>query len=145
MKIDGLNPEQLSLLAKWEAADKNQRRFREEELELRSQVMRSVFGMDKDVTDTDTYKGTHYAALPSGWRLKVECKTDYKLTNKEGQTDAALDALSEGEADLLVRWTPELSVSNYKSLPAEKQALFANALTIKNASPAFELVAPKVK
>ncbi|MFZ1074786.1 MAG: hypothetical protein WAN50_00200 [Minisyncoccia bacterium] len=144
MNVAPLSPAQQQLVAEWQAADSAQKKWRETELALRSRVMREVYMMDKDTTAIDEWKGTHYAPLSQGYRLKTENKTDYNLKAGE-ELDAALDAIGDDVADLLVKWKPELSVSIYKQLPAEKQALLCASLTIKNASPSLEIVAPKVK
>ncbi len=133
----------LTLISLWRDADLRQRKARTEELELRSRIIKEVFGFDPSVTSPDDYAGTHYAHLPNGWSLKSENKIDYKLTNKNGETDKVLEDIPSHIAAMLVKWEPSLSVSVYKMLTNEQQKTLLPALTIKNATPSFSLVPPK--
>ena len=140
-----LSTTQLALIQEWQEADKNQKAWRQKELELRTRVEGEIFNRDQASTAPEQYAGTHYVDLNQGWRLKSTNTLDYKLTNKDGQTDAALEHFSDDLAALLVKWEPSLSVSNYKLLTDAQRALLSSCLTIRNSSPSIELIAPKVK
>ncbi len=61
------------------------------------------------------------------------------------ETDEALEHFSEDMAPMLVKWTPTLSVSNFKKLSEAEQAHFDKALEIKDGAPTLEIKAPKAK
>ena len=143
MNIAGLNATQLALLAKHQDAAKQLAALKAQESELRKQVMVDIFGLSQETAAPETYKGTHCAELNNGYKLKAECSLDFKVTNKDGKLDDILDKFDSTTADLLVAWEPKLSVSVYKKLTPEQQALFADVLTIKNSSPSISVVAPK--
>jgi hypothetical protein len=131
-----------TLLATWEAKSKLLKALRDEEMELRRAVVARRFSEVKA-----DQAGTFYVPLSNGFRLKLEQKLDYNLSNKEGETDNALESFSDDLASLLVSWKPTLSVSTYKKLSDTEQAKFttSGALTVKPASPVVEIVAPKGK
>ena len=136
-------PEQIRLVAEWRDADNNARLWKQREAELRKLVLSACFSLAQDTSAPEDYAGTDYLLLNEGWRLKRSCSLDYKLDNKDNQVDMVLERFPAETGEMLVKWTPELSVSNYKLLASEQQRLFAPALTIRNAAPKFEIVAPK--
>ena len=104
-------------------------------------------------------EGVNTLELGNGYALKLTHKMNYTLSNsdkpKDGNTplatDAALDAIeklgNEGSfiAKRLVKWKPELSVTEYRLLLDDSPIKKAidKALKIAPATPSFELVAPK--
>lgn len=102
--------------------------------------------------------GTANFPLTDGWLLKY-CRTlDYKFdttpvddADPTGTTklDAALDAIeaasNEGKflVERLVKWTPELRVSEYNKLPPYAKAIIDGVLTTKDKAPELSLVPPK--
>ncbi len=126
-----------TLVAEWISADETLRAAKAREKELREQVVEAVFG--------DAPTGTNNHALPTGGTLSCVKKLNYKL-----DTDATL--LAQGNlagiigADLtqrLVRWKPELSISEYNKLPADARVIIDAALTITPATPTLEFKARK--
>jgi hypothetical protein len=143
--MDGqqVTPEQFALVNEWQQADKIAKEAVARERELRSQVSRELFKLEQAASSPDEYAGTKHVTLANGWRIKFVGNLDYKLNNKDNQVDHALERFPEELAALLVSWTPNLSVHNYKLLTEDQQKLFRDSLTVKNASPKLELVAPK--
>jgi hypothetical protein len=94
-------------------------------------------------------EGTNRVELGNGYHLKAVAKYNYTLANKENETERALEAMekigNEGAfiADRLVRWSPELSVKEYRSLAPEYKAVIDTVLTIKPGMPTLEIEAPK--
>ena len=133
-----LTPEDNLLLEQWYEAQKSLALLKVQEMELRKKAVARFF-------NEDDREGTMRYPLPDGFKLKAVKKQNYKLKNDAGQTDAALEKLSEDMAGMLVKWTPDLSVSNYKKLAPELQAVFNDCLEITDASPTLEIEAPKTK
>lgn len=107
-------------------------------------------------------EGTNRAALPGGFELKCQQPYSYKLDNKEGKTERALDAIAEISqqagfvADRLVSWLPELSIREFRSLntdnpaaqtPEQKAiaAILSGVLTIKPGMPQLSIEPAKAK
>ena len=101
--------------------------------------------------DEDVREGTQYIDLANGYKLKVVKKQNYKLANKENETDKALDKLEAlGErgkliAERLVKWSPELSISEYRLLGPDERGIIDEVLTVSPGLPTVELVEPKSK
>lgn len=101
--------------------------------------------------DIDVKEGTQRIPLANGYELKVVKKQNYNLNNKEGATDKALTLFEQSSpeaafiADRLVKWSPELSITEYRLLTPAQLKYFENVLTITDGAPALELVEPKAK
>lgn len=143
------------ILADWEAAKKQLDAAKELEMELRKKFV-SV------ATSADKISGTENVDLGEGWKAKTVKKVTYKLGSKvEGVSardavDAALQKIEalgdEGHfiAERLVKWTADLSLSEYKALDEhprgpEIKALLSPVLTIDSGAPTLEIVPPKSK
>lgn len=123
-----------TLIALWYAADTEMKQAKAREMDLRLQVVARC---------TDAAKpGTEHVSLPNQWKLTITKTTDYKL-DPEKTTDV-LNNFSDDLAAMLVKWKPELSVSNFKLLSDEEQKYFADCLTTKPSTPSLKLVPPKV-
>lgn len=93
--------------------------------------------------------GTHYAEAGEGYKLKYVRKIEYKIDPE--QVNDVLDALkatgNEGAfiGDRLVKWKPELSVTEYKTLPigGTYKKIIDRILTTKDGSPELTLIAPE--
>jgi hypothetical protein len=113
-------------------------------------------------------KGTQRYALAAGYSVKLVYGLDHKLGDKElvsdgvkvpiaAQVDCLLEAIeglgNEGPAiaSRIVKWTPELSVSEYEKLDldfplqAKIKALIDAILTVKPMSPQLSLEEPKAQ
>jgi hypothetical protein len=131
-----MTPEQLQLLKDWNAAKNNLNYYKDAEMTLRKQIV-------AEFTDPLKDSGTENVDMPAGYTLKIEKSLDYKLD--KDKVDEALAHFDDTTADVLVKWSPTLSVSFYKQLTPEKQALFNGCLTIKPSAPTVTIVEPKVK
>lgn len=120
------------------------------EREKRATLYTTLFPGNVDTTET--------LDLGNGFKLKATGSLNYRLTfstkdDGDKPLQNALDAIektgNEGAfiADRLVRWKPELSVSEYKKLETASpiKALIDSVLTITPGSPTLELVLPKDK
>lgn len=133
-KTDSLSDEQKELLTVWENTKAQLTKLKSYEMELRKAIV-----YDGGFFDADKTSGTEHATLGDGYKLTSVKKETYTLKNENGETDAALNNFTDSEAELLVKWTPTLSVSNYKKLSEEKQAFFNGALEIKDGAPTLEI------
>lgn len=108
-----------------------------EEMELRKEIFSMAFPSPKE--------GTNNSELQGKWILKGTYKLDRKID--EAALPAVLEQLRKQNVvtELLVKYEPKLSATNYKALSIENQRIFDQAMTIKPASPTLELIPPKTK
>jgi mRNA-degrading endonuclease HigB of HigAB toxin-antitoxin module len=101
--------------------------------------------------DADKLEGTQNIDLANGWKLKVVKKLNYKLDKTDDKTDKALEKIeklgAEGVfiAERLVKWTPELSVSEYRKLDKKFKDIIDGVLTTTPGAPSLELIDPNAK
>lgn len=133
-KVDGLSDDQKELLTVWENTKAQLTKLKTYEMELRKAIV-----YDGGFFDDSKTSGTEHSDLGDGVKLTSVKKENYTLKNENGETDAALARFTDDEAALLVKWTPTLSVSNYKKLSEEKKAFFNGALEIKEGAPTLEV------
>jgi hypothetical protein len=131
----------------WQEAERVLNAAKEREMTLRTKVMTTCF--------PNAEVGTNTLELGKGYKLKGVRKLNYNLANGQGETEAALDAISklgnEGQfiAERLVGWTPKLSLTEYKKLedtnPTHKRIkeLIDAVLTVTDGAPTLEVVVPK--
>lgn len=122
-------------LLAWRDAKKTLDAAKDAEMQMRKHIVDTHF-------DT-SHVGTQNIELGEGWKVKAVVKENYVLDGDNDKVDAALDRLEDWQAERLVKWSPRLSVSEYKKLDAEDKAVIDGVLTIKPASPTLELVPPK--
>lgn len=117
---------------------------------LRAEVVNRYFG-------SDIKEGMNNYDLGRGYTLKVTHGFNYNLSESEkpkngGVVKATSLALAriktlgnEGAfiAERLVKWTPELSITEYRKLGDEYKKIIDTALTISAASPKVEVAEPK--
>jgi len=129
-------------ILEWRAAQAALALAKEQEAALRAEVVALAFADHKD-------EGTENVELGNGWKLKAVFKIGYTLDNKDDAVDKALSKIEkaggEGEfiAGRLVKWKPELSVSEYKKLPDKFRKIIDAVLTTKPGTPSLELIEPK--
>jgi hypothetical protein len=131
-----LTAEQESKLGSWFEAKSQLNFFKERESQLRDELVKELFNVDKD-------SGSESIEIGNDYKLKATKKLDYKLNNKEGQVEAVIAILDPELSKKLVHWEPDLSVIAYKNLDAQTQKLFDGCLTIKPGKPSLEVVPPK--
>lgn len=100
-------------------------------------------------------EGTVYAPLANDWKIKAVKKKNYNLA--ASGTDTALTAYEKSagspeeygrrqlETEKLVKWKPELSISEYRAASDELKAAIADVLTITDGAPSLELIDPTKK
>lgn len=121
------------------------------EMELRQKIVKLCGNPAKT-------KGTEYAELGNGYRLKIVKKqnvgfikgSDGKKVDK-GAVDSALSAIEKRSASggfiaqELVKWKPELSLTMYEKLDTEDAAIIDKVIVTSPGSPELEIVPPKGK
>ena len=131
----------------WEAAVKALAAAKDAEAALRKEVLAEAFAFDPEALR----EGTENVELGAGYKLKAVFKISRNLNNENEAVDKVLSKIEktgpEGAfiAERLVKWKPELSVSEYKKLPEKFKKLFDEVVTSKEAMPSLELVEPKSK
>ena len=129
----------------WEAAVKAIAAAKDAEAALRKEVLAEAFAFDPEALR----EGTEIFELGNGYNLKAVFKISRNLNNENEAVDKVLAKIEktgpEGVfiAERLVKWKPELSVSEYKKLPEKFKKLFDEVVTSKEAIPALELVVQK--
>lgn len=133
-------------LLAWDNAKKALEAAKATESALRQEVLKDFYSFGGE---SDLREGTENLELGNGYRLKAVFKLSRKLENKNGETSKALFAIAENfeggklYTERLVKWSPDLSVSEYEKLPAEIRAVIDECVTSKAATPSLEIVEPK--
>lgn len=131
----------------WEQAVKALAAAKDAEAALRKEVLAEAFAFDPEALR----EGTENFELGNGYKLKAFFKISRNLNNENEAVDKVLSKIEktgpEGAfvAERLVKWKPELSVSEYKKLPEKFKKMIDEVVTSKEATPSLELVAPKSK
>ena len=129
----------------WEQAVKALAAAKDAEAALRKEVLAEAFAFDPEALR----EGTENFELGNGYKLKAVFKISRNLNNENEAVDKVLSKIekagAEGQfiAERLVKWKPELSVSEYKKLPEKFKKMIDEVVTSKEATPSLELVAPK--
>jgi hypothetical protein len=128
------------LILEQQEAAKQAAFYSKRDKELRALIYGMAFaGLD--------YGTQHNTPLGKGYFLKGKRPVNYKVD--PNTVDAALDELSqlgnEGSfvADRVIKWSPELSLTEYKNLTAEQKAIVDKVITTTPGLPTLEVVAPK--
>jgi hypothetical protein len=135
-----LTNSQTDLLARWNAAKTALATATAAEKELRAEVIK-LFS-----TETNEMKsGVENIDLGfDKWELKITHKLNYKLADKDA-VNVALASITQSMdggriiAERLVKWEPELSVSEYNKLDGAQRTLINKVLTITPATKAIEI------
>ena len=138
------------LLVSWQEAKEALEKAKEAEMFLRKKVVDFAF-------DPNKQSGTENVDLGNGYKLKAVKKLNYGfIKNDENKLDkAAIDkalakiekdgAVGELIAERLVKWTPDLSLSEYKLLSDKHKAIIDSVIVTSEGSPTLEIVEPKNK
>lgn len=135
------------LLAKWEASKKALEVAKADEMEQRKAVVAFAFDPNKKA-------GTERVELANGYELKAVKKINYGFVKTpDGKLDKnavdsalrAIEAKPNGEliAERLVKWNPDLSLTEYKQLPADMKAIIDAVIVTTDGAPSLEIVPPK--
>lgn len=158
---DGKTPyDKDNLLSDWRKAADALAKAKAREADLRGKVVACY-------SDPSKTTGTENVPLGMDWFVKVEKKLSYNLksftegVDKRGAVERMLTALcaatkdSQGNelnpelgkvvATRVVKWEPELSLTEYKQLLPGHKEIIDTVLEIKPASPTVTLVPPKEK
>lgn len=132
-------------LLAWDHAKKALDAAKALESSLRQEVLKDFYDFGGE---SDLREGTENLELGNGYKLKATFKLSRKLENKNGETENALAQIANFEngilyAERLVKWSPELSVSEYKKLPTNIREVIDACVTSKAATPSLEIVEPK--
>lgn len=144
MSFDETASRDAKILA-WQAAVEALAVAKDAEATLRRQVLAEAFAFEPEALR----EGTENFELGSGYKLKAVFKIARSLNNSDDAVDKALTRIektgAEGQfvAERLVKWKPELSVSEYKKLPDKLKKIIDEVVTSKEATPSLELIAPK--
>lgn len=143
-----------SMLADWEASKRALEVAKEAEMKLRKEVVDFNFNHEQ-------LKGTERVPLANGYELKAVKKLNYNLVSpvEGGNVIDAVDSVltqieaigPEGKfiAERLVKWSAELSVSEYNKLDdmgdtgKKIHALIDTVVETKPGAPTLEIVQPK--
>lgn len=138
------------LLVSWQEAKEALEKAKEAEMFLRKKVVDFAF-------DPNKQSGTENVDLGNGYKLKAVKKLNYGfIKNAENKLDkAAIDkalakiekdgAVGELIAERLVKWTPDLSLSEYKLLSEKHKTIIDSVIVTSEGSPTLEIVEPKNK
>jgi hypothetical protein len=120
-------------------------------VEIEARIAAVDFGFDQEKV-----KGTERIQLGNGYVAKAVKKINYGwLKNADGKVDkdkieAALqkiekDAGSVGEliAERLVKWSPELSITEYDKLNEKHRKIIDQVIVTTSGTPTLEIIAPK--
>ena len=140
------------LLAKWEASKTALEVAKADEMEWRRKIVAFAFNPEKK-------SGTERIDLENGYQAKAVKKLNYGFVKREADgkldkaaVDAALTAIETMHpagayiAENLVKWTPELSLTEYKKLVgdlAPLKAVIDKVIVTTDGAPTLEIVAPK--
>lgn len=153
VKKDGLSPDDFitvrdRLLVLWDESKKKLETAKEDEMTLR----KAFVDFASDETKTS---GTENIELGNGYQAKAGKKENYGfIKSAEGKIDKrAIDkALDEIEstvengavfAERLINWTPSLSLTEYKQIPASAKAIIDKVIVVTSGAPTLEIKAPK--
>ncbi|QEG09350.1 hypothetical protein PM395_gp56 [Xanthomonas phage Samson] len=138
------------LLVDWQAKKAALEVAKEAELEARKLAVMFMHDPAKSGTTENVELGGGYKAT-----MKVPVRYGF-VQNAEGKTDKARieKALSKIEktgqageliAERLVKWTPELSLTEYKQLPDNFRKIIDDVIVTSEGTPTLEIKEPKAK
>ena len=132
------NAERDTLILQWRAAKSSAVAAVEKEMNLRLAIVEKTF-------DPDKVKGTENIELGQGWKLKAVKKQNYNLKGSQQEIVTALSGMSAEIQKRLVKWSPKLSLTEYKLLEEKDLAAIDKVVVVTPATPTLELVEPKKK
>jgi hypothetical protein len=122
-------------LNEWWRMSQELDKLKAEEMQLRKKIFATYFRAPVE--------GTNTVPLSAGWVLKAA----YPITRKVDVpllTNLGLELAKQGlPMDSLIKYKPELSVTDYRKLSDEQRKLLDQVLDIKPGSPQVEIVLPK--
>lgn len=141
--------ERTRLLVEWEAQKAALEVAKEKEMTARKAVVDFAFDQNKT-------SGTERIELGNGYQAKAVKKINYGFVkDAEGKLnkraiDKALEkiekiggAVGELIAERLVKWTPDLSLTEYKQLDEKYKKVIDEVIVTTEGAPTLEIIAPK--
>ena len=131
----------------WEAAVKALDAAKDAEAALRKEILKTAFAFDPEALR----EGTENFELGNGYKLKAVFKISRNLNNENEAVDKVLSKIEKtgpaGEliAERLVKWTPDLSLTEYKQLPEKLKSIIDEVIVTSEGAPTLEIIAPKSK
>lgn len=129
--IDNLAP----LVQQWQEAKEALAAWQRRERDLRAEIIGAT-------TDGTVDSGVENVPFGPNHRIAITHRLIYKLDDGPA-LDAALEDVSRSMGDTiaerLVKFKPELSVSEYKKLDPDVQKRFNRVITTKPGSPSLEI------
>lgn len=134
------NTKRDALIVDWQEKQKALAKAKAEESEARTAVV-ALFNAPADAS------GVQNIELGGGYKLKATFKLRYKLKDSEKMLEKLEKLGEEGKfiADRLVKFKPELSLTEYKNLSDKMRKIADEYITASPAIPSLELVEPKSK
>jgi hypothetical protein len=131
------------LLVAWDKSKQQLETAKAEEKKLRDQVVEAFFGK------VLLREGTENVDLGNDYKLKAVFKLNRNFVGGEEAVEKALQKIekagSEGQfiATRLVKWKPELSISEYRKLPDKFTKIIDEIITTSESTTSIEIVVPK--
>lgn len=132
--------QQLSAALEWQASHERLQEAKADEAAKRAAAIESCFALKLGA-------GTHRTNLDRGYILKAVVRPKPNISAEQlAPAMKRLRAIGEAAsliADRLIKWTPELSISEWKKMTDKQRKLFARAVTVGASTPSLELQAPE--
>ena len=122
-----------SVLMAWNEANSALQAAKLRELQLRGLAFNLCF--------PDPKEGTNNFQLGSGWLLKADYKFNYTIQDSDAM-QAALNRLSSGVAERLVRFKPEVRSGEFKQLGDADKKIIEPFVSVKPGTPSLEILKP---
>lgn len=137
--------EKSALVGQWNNAKLELARAKDRELALREKVINTMFPVQKI--------GTNNLLLGKGFKLSLVTGIKYEFMKDDETTEAQTAEAFLNEfcvndvngfiAKRLIRWTPEVSKSEYSQMEPEQKIIADKYLVSKPISPQLKLIEPK--
>lgn len=119
----------------WHSACEELTKIKEKELALRKKISAFFF--------PNPTEGTNKAPLADGWIIKLTHVVN-RTIDMAAVTNLGEEFTAAGiRTDVLIKYKPEVSISNYRSMTEAQRNLFDQALTLRPGTPQVEIVKPK--
>lgn len=132
------------VISEWQDAVGVLARAKDRESELRREILEGGFGFKGE---DDDRKGTDNLELNNGDKLKAVFKQNYKFPDVSALETVLkqMERSAEGAllAPRLVKWKPELSMTEYNQLPEKFRDMIDTVLTHSAGTPSLEYVVAK--
>lgn len=137
-------------LVKWDTAKKALDAAKEEELKLRKEAVLflhdpSQAGKTENVPLGNGYVAKTKTPVNYGWVKNADGRADKAKIEKALQKIEKDGDAGELIAERLVKWSPELSLTEYKQLSDKWKKIIDEVIVTTDGTPTLEIVEPKAK